>query len=150
MATEQEWSVRQRIDVAVEPVLAGGGGGLLLPALHAVQDELGYLPDEAVSALAERFNLSRADVHGVITFYRDFTTSTAGRPRVRVCRAEACQAVGAEVLLAAVRARLTEPVDAVFCLGNCALGPSAMVDGRLIGRATVERVLAAAGPEATP
>lgn len=144
MATEQDRSVRVRIDAAVEAACALGGGGLLLPALHAVQDALGYVPDEAVGVLAERFNISRADVHGVITFYRDFTTSPAGRPRIRVCRAEACQAVGAEALLAAVRETLDEPVDDVFCLGNCALGPAATVSGRLLGRATVERVVAVA------
>jgi formate dehydrogenase subunit gamma len=150
MATEQDRSMRQRIDDAVDAACAAGGEGLLLPALHAVQGAFGHVPEEAVAALADRFNLSRADVHGVITFYRDFTTSPAGHPRVRICRAEACQAVGAVALLAEVRDRLgREAVDEVFCLGNCALGPSAVIDGRLVGRATADRVVAAAGTVAT-
>jgi formate dehydrogenase subunit gamma len=147
MVRQVDPEVRRRIDVAVERVRAEGGDGLLLPALHAVQAEFGHVPDDAVAVLADRFNLSRADVHGVITFYRDFTTSPAGLPRVRVCRAEACQAVGANALLAAVRERLAgEAVGEVFCLGNCALGPSAIVAGRVVGRATVDRVLSAVHP----
>jgi formate dehydrogenase subunit gamma len=130
-----------------------GGGGPLLPALHAVQAEFGHLPEPTEAVLAQEFNLSRADVHGVITFYRDFTSSPAGRPRLRICRAEACQAVGGEALLASARERLdADAVDEVFCLGNCALGPSASVDGRVLGRATVERLAAAVAvaAEVTP
>jgi formate dehydrogenase subunit gamma len=147
MATQDGSSVQtaRRIDNAVEAARAGGGDGLLLPALHAVQSAFGYVPDDAVAVLADRFNLSRADVHGVVTFYRDFTTAPSGRPRVRVCRAEACQAVGANALLAAVREQLgSEAVGEVFCLGNCALGPSVSVDGQVLGLATVARVVAAA------
>jgi formate dehydrogenase subunit gamma len=144
--------------VAVAPVVraaleaAGRGQQALLPALHAVQDQLGHVPDEAVPVLAEELNLSRADVHGVLTFYRDFRREPVGRRHARVCRAEACQAVGAQAVLDAVAERLGVPVggttadgavtlDEVFCLGNCALGPSALVDGRLHGRLTAERLL---------
>src|SRR5512144_748640 len=141
MVTEQDDAVRARIDEAVAAARAGGGEGLLLPALQGVQADFGYVPEAAVAVLADRFNLSRADVHGVVTFYRDFTTSPGGRPRVRVCRAEACQFVGGEALLAAARERLgADAVGEVFCLGNCALGPSASVDGRVIGRATADRL----------
>jgi formate dehydrogenase subunit gamma len=132
-----------------------GGRGLLLPALHAVQDEFGHVPDEAVAVLAEEFNVSRADVHGVLTFYPDFRRQPGGRVTIAVCRAEACQAVGAGALLDEVAGRLGVPVGAVtpgggvaleevFCLGNCALGPSASVAGRVLGRATADRILAAA------
>jgi formate dehydrogenase subunit gamma len=146
--------VRAAVARAVERTRAGGGRGLLLPALHAVQAELGCVPEAAIGALAGEFNLSRADVVGVVSFYRDFRRTPGGRVTVRVCRAEACQAVGGEELLAAVAERLAVApggvtadgevgLDPVFCLGNCALGPAASVRGRTIGRATADRVLAA-------
>ncbi|MFI0964892.1 NAD(P)H-dependent oxidoreductase subunit E [Streptomyces sp. NPDC021080] len=118
--------------------------GALLPVLHAVQAKLGCVPQEAIAVLADEFNLSRADVHGVVTFYHDFRREPAGRVVVRICRAEACQALGADGLVA--RAREAGPalgetsadgaltVEQVFCLGNCALGPSVEVNGRLYGR----------------
>ncbi|MFB6516397.1 NAD(P)H-dependent oxidoreductase subunit E [Streptomyces sp. NPDC056401] len=118
--------------------------GALLPVLHAVQAELGYIPQEAIPVLADEFNLSRADVHGVVTFYHDFRREPAGRTVVRICRAEACQALGAQELVDYVRAAgmplgQTTPdgavtVEQVFCLGNCALGPALEVNGRLHGR----------------
>lgn len=120
--------------------------GPLLPILHAVQGELGCIPAEAVPVLADELNLSRADVHGVVTFYRDFRDRPAGRTTIRVCRAEACQALGADRLLSLLRTHAgLEPgqtaadgsltVEQVFCLGNCALGPSIQVNGLLRGRA---------------
>jgi formate dehydrogenase subunit gamma len=119
--------------------------GALLPILHAVQEALGCVPPEAIPVLAEELNLSRADVHGVMTFYHDFRSRPAGRTTVRVCRAEACQAVGAGRLVEHLLDRYgmspgeTSPdgsmtVEQVFCLGNCALGPAAQVNGRLHGR----------------
>jgi len=119
--------------------------GALLPILHAVQGALGYVPAEAIPVLADELNLSRADVHGVVTFYHDFRSEPAGRTTVRICRAEACQAVGAGRLVAYLRDEYgmslgeTSPdgsltVEQVFCLGNCALGPAAQVNGRLHGR----------------
>ncbi|MET8471710.1 formate dehydrogenase subunit gamma [Streptomyces sp. NPDC006422] len=143
-------------DVSVEGVVRRaaaahrGERGALLPVLHAVQAELGCVPQEAIPVLADEFNLSRADVHGVVTFYHDFRREPAGRSTVRVCRAEACQALGADRLVDHVRAsgltlgetsadgRVT--VEQVFCLGNCALGPSVEVDGRLHGRVTPARL----------
>ena len=90
--------------------------GALLPVLHGVQDALGYVPDDAVPLIAYELNLSRAEVHGVITFYHYFRTHAPGRHIVRICRAEACQALGARAL------------EAVYCLGNCGCGPSVLVD----------------------
>ncbi|MGQ4375691.1 NAD(P)H-dependent oxidoreductase subunit E [Streptomyces sp. SAS_267] len=118
--------------------------GALLPVLHAVQAELGCVPKEAIPVLADEFNLSRADVHGVVTFYHDFRAEPAGSVAVRVCRAEACQALGADGLVTYVReaglalgetsADGAVTIEQVFCLGNCALGPSVEVNGRLYGR----------------
>ena len=119
--------------------------GALLPILHAVQETLGCVPPEAIPVLADELNLSRADVHGVVSFYHDFRAEPAGRTTVRVCRAEACQAVGAERLVAHLRDRYRVSLgettldgsltaEQVFCLGNCALGPAAQVNGRLHGR----------------
>jgi formate dehydrogenase subunit gamma len=106
---------------------------------------LGYVPADAIPVLADELNLSRADVHGVVSFYHDFRSEPAGRTTVRICRGEACQAVGAERLVSHLRDSRgmslgeTSPdgaltVEQVFCLGNCALGPAAQVNGRLHGR----------------
>ena len=122
-----------------------GQRGALLPILHAVQEALGYVPPEAIPVLADELNLSRADVHGVMSFYHDFRSEPAGRTVVRICRGEACQAVGAERLVSHLRDSCGIPlgqtspdgaltVEQVFCLGNCALGPAAQVNGRLRGR----------------
>ncbi|MCW2650837.1 MAG: formate dehydrogenase subunit gamma [Mycobacterium sp.] len=119
--------------------------GALLPILHAVQEALDCVPPEAIPVLAEELNLSRADVHGVVTFYHDFRAQPAGRTVVRVCRAEACQAVGAGRLVSYLQDRYgmslgatshdgSVTVEQVFCLGNCALGPAVQVNGELIGR----------------
>ena len=134
--------------------------GALLPLLHAIRDELGYVPDEAVPFIAEGLNLSRADVHGVLTFYHDFRRARAGRHVVKLCRAEACQARGGAANEGAVAERLGVPMgetradgevtlEAIYCLGLCANGPSALVDGVPIADATPEAVLdALAGPKA--
>lgn len=124
--------------------------GALLPVLHAVQEALGYIPPEAVPVVAERMNLSRADVHGVISFYHYFRSTPPGRHIVHLCRAEACQSMSAQALEAHAKGRLgvgfhaTTPdgvfsLEPVYCLGNCALSPAMMVDGRLYGRVTPER-----------
>jgi formate dehydrogenase subunit gamma len=130
-----------------------GQRGALLPILHAIQGTLGYVPPEAIPVLADELNLSRADVHGVVSFYHDFRSTPAGRTTVRICRGEACQAVGAQRLVSHVRDRCgislgeTTPdgsltIEQVFCLGNCALGPAAQVNGRLRGRLDEERLSA--------
>lgn len=120
--------------------------GPMLPILHALQHEFGCVPREAVVLIAERLNLSRAEVHGVISFYHDFREAPAGRHVLKLCRAEACQSVGSEAnsrrLLDALGldwggttpdGRLT--VEAVYCLGLCATAPGALFDGAPIGRA---------------
>ncbi|WP_328885755.1 formate dehydrogenase subunit gamma [Streptomyces sp. NBC_00316] len=135
--------------------------GALLPILHALQAELGYVPKGAVPVLADELNLSRADVHGVVTFYHDFRAEPAGRRTVRVCRAEACQAQGAGQLVEYVQqsglalgqtaSDGSVTVEQVFCLGNCALGPAVEVDGRLYGRVDEQRLGALLhGPDRTP
>lgn len=119
--------------------------GALLPILHEIQREFGYIDPECVPVVAAELNLSRADVHGVVTFYRDFRPEPAGSTTVRLCRAEACQAVGAEALVAdveqvfGIKVGQTTPdgsvtLDQTFCLGNCALGPAAQVNGKTYGR----------------
>ncbi len=124
--------------------------GALLPVLHAVQEALGYIPPDVVPVVAERLNLSRAEVHGVISFYHYFRSTPPGRHTVHLCRAEACQSMNAQALEAHAKQRLgvgfhaTTPdgafsLEPVYCLGNCALSPAMMVDGRLYGRVTPER-----------
>ena len=124
--------------------------GALLPILHVLQDRLGFIPTDAVSVIAKTLNLSLAEVHGVISFYHYFRTAPSGRHVVHVCRAEACQAVGSTQLEAHVKKTLgieyhgTTPdgaitLEAVYCLGNCALGPSILIDKRLQGRVTPQR-----------
>ncbi|MFN0115018.1 MAG: formate dehydrogenase subunit gamma [Paracoccaceae bacterium] len=119
--------------------------GPLLPILHAVQAAFGHVPREALPVIAGGLNLSRAEVHGVVSFYHDFRESPAGRHTVKLCRAEACQAMGADDLAARAKARLgvdwheTTPngavtLEPVFCLGLCACGPAALVDGEVVGR----------------
>lgn len=122
--------------------------GPLLPILHDVVEECGYVAREDVVVIADVLNLSVAEVHGVVSFYKDFRTTPPAAHTVTLCRAEACQAVGAEQLFADARtARLGSDaagadveVDEVFCLGNCALGPSGTIDGRLYGRLDADRL----------
>ncbi len=119
--------------------------GALLPILHALQDEFGYVDKAAVPMIANALNLSHAEVHGVISFYHDFRHEEPGRHVLKVCRAEACQSMGCEKMIGHVENRLgvklgqtTEDhgftVEAVYCLGNCALSPAVMLDGKLYGR----------------
>ena len=119
--------------------------GALLPMLHAVQDTLGFVPAQAVPIIAEALNLSRAEVHGVVSFYHDFRRHPPGRHVLRLCRAEACQSMGA-VRVAELVQRETGigfgettadgdlTLEAVYCLGNCACAPAAMLDGEVVGR----------------
>lgn len=125
--------------------------GPVLRCLQAVQETFGYVPANAVSVIADACNVSRADVHGVLTFYADLRTQPPPAVPVRLCAAEACQAVGARELsqdwaasCAAdeALASTTGTNEAIYCLGNCALGPAAMVGNRLLGRATVASVRA--------
>lgn len=115
--------------------------GPLMPILHDVMAEFGYIDRADAVAIADVLNLSVADVHGVVSFYRDFRTTPAPAHVVALCRGEACQAVGAEALYAAAREAAAAggygpdtEVKQTFCFGNCALGPSGTIDGRLVGR----------------
>lgn len=123
--------------------------GALLPVLHAIQDALGFVPPAAVPRIAHALNLSQAEVHGVITFYHDFRSSPPGRHVLKLCRAEACQAMGADALAARLTGRLgiawkettpdgTLTIEPVYCLGNCALSPAVLLDGKLRGRITAD------------
>jgi formate dehydrogenase subunit gamma len=122
--------------------------GPLLEVLNDVMDARGYVSDDDVRDVADVLNLSVAEVHGVVSFYTDLRRTPPPAHTVRVCRAEACQSVGAEALHrevgAALAGRDDVEVHEVFCFGNCALGPSVEVDGRLRGRMTAARVLAEA------
>jgi formate dehydrogenase subunit gamma len=124
--------------------------GALMPVLHAVQERIGYIPAGAVPAIARGLNLSRAEVHGVISFYHDFRTERPGRKIIRVCRAESCQAMGAAALAAHIRQRLgidfgqtsrsgDFTLEPVYCLGNCACSPAIVVGDDLYGRVNPER-----------
>lgn len=126
--------------------------GPLLPILHAVNDAFGYVDERALPVIAGVLNLSRAEVYGTASFYHDFRRQPAGRKVVKICRAEACQSMGAMGLIAslekALGVRLGETgadgqltLEAVYCLGNCALAPAAMIDGRPVGRLDTEKVL---------
>ena len=125
--------------------------GALLPVLHALQHAFGHIPDEAVPVIAGALNLSRAEVHGVITFYHDFRREPAGRRVLKLCRAESCQARGGDAIAARAEQRLgvsmgettadrAVTLEPVYCLGLCASGPSAMLDERIVGRLSPERL----------
>jgi formate dehydrogenase subunit gamma len=119
--------------------------GPMLPILHMVQEEFGCIPEGAKQIIASALNLSRAEVHGVVTFYHDFRAQPAGRHVLKLCRAEACQSMGSEPLADKIKARLgidwhettadgTVTLEPVFCLGLCAQAPAAMLDGELHAR----------------
>lgn len=128
--------------------------GAALPILHALQDEFGFIPDEAVPLIASALNLSRAEILGVLTFYHDFRRNPAGRHVLKLCRAEACQSMDGPRIAQDLLAKLgigwgdTTPdgrltIEAVYCLGLCACAPSAMFDGDPIGRIDAEKLDAA-------
>jgi len=121
-----------------------------LPILHRVRDTLGHIPADAVPVIAEGLQITRAEVHGVISFYHDFNTHPIGNHRLQICRAEACQARGSRALEEHARARLgidyhqTTPdgeftLEPVYCLGNCATGPSVRIGNHIHGRVGTER-----------
>jgi formate dehydrogenase subunit gamma len=125
--------------------------GALLPVLHAVQDELGYIPPETVPAIAAALNLSRAEVHGVISFYHLLRSTPPGEKTVYICRAESCQAMGSAALEQLARKQLginfhetsadgRVSLEPVYCLGNCACSPSVMIDDKLHSRVTPDEL----------
>jgi formate dehydrogenase subunit gamma len=139
------------VEAETRAILAAHDGleGPLLPVLHALHARFGHLPPAALPVIAAALGLGRAEVHGVASFYHDFRRQPAGRRVIRLCRAEACQAVGGQALADHAQARLgigwgeTTPdgrvtLEPVFCLGLCACGPAALVDGAVAGRLTAE------------
>ncbi len=125
--------------------------GPLLPILHEVQDEFGFVPQEALPVIAEALNLSRAEVHGVMTFYHDYRNHPTGRHVLKLCRAEACQSMGGDALAERVKKALgidfhqttldgSVTLEPVFCLGLCSCAPAAMLDGAIHGRLDHETV----------
>ncbi len=129
----------------------GNAPGALIEILHDVQERLGFVPDAVLPGIAEALNLSRAEVYGVRTFYHDFRTELAGKHVLKLCVAEACQAMGADRLAASVAKSLGIEIggttangavtfEAVYCLGNCALAPAAMLDGKLMGRVSESKL----------
>lgn len=119
--------------------------GSLLPVLHAVQDAIGYIPEPALPMIARAHQISNAEIWGVVTFYHEFRLRPAGQHVLRLCRAESCKAVGADALADHARQKLgldwnaTTPdgrltLEPIFCLGLCACGPAALIDGKVVGR----------------
>jgi formate dehydrogenase subunit gamma len=134
-------------------IIAGlkGHDGPLLPILHAIQQAFGFIPEAAEPLIATALNISRAEVHGVVTFYHDFRREPAGRHVLKVCRAEACQSMGSDALVGHLErslglrcgetsadGRIT--LEAVYCLGLCAVAPTAMLDGAVVGRLNERRL----------
>jgi formate dehydrogenase subunit gamma len=124
--------------------------GALLPILHGIQDALGHVPREAIAQIALALNLSRAEIHGVVSFYHYFRTSPPGRHTVYLCRAESCQSMGANHLVEHAKAKLgvdfhettrdgAFTLEPIYCLGNCACSPAMMIDDEVYGRVTPER-----------
>lgn len=154
MSLSSDMSIAQKIDPLIAEHCDQKGG--LLPLLHAVQEAIGYIPAESVLTIAQAFNLSRAEVHGVITYYHFFRSKPAGRHVIQVCRAEACQSCGGEALLAhaekvlgckshETRADGRVTLEAVYCLGLCASSPALQINDTLYARMTpakLEAVLA--------
>ena len=127
-----------------------GQAGALLPILHGIQDALGFVPPESTPEIAKALNLSRAEVHGVVSFYHYFRTTPSGKHRFFVCRAESCQAMGADRLIEHAKTKLgigfheTTPdgkftLEPIYCLGNCALSPAMMVNEEIYGCVSPER-----------
>ena len=142
----------------IEDILDAHDGmeGSLLPILHAIQAAFGHVPQDALPIIAKRLNQTRAEIHGVMSFYHDFREQPAGQHVLKLCRAEACQAMGADRVAAHAQKALgidfhqttkdgKVTLEPIFCLGLCACAPAAMVDGRLLGRvdeAAVDAILA--------
>jgi formate dehydrogenase subunit gamma len=146
MSTVQNWDADRALsrigELAETP-------GALLPILHALQKEFGYVDPAAIPLIADALNISKAEVHGVISFYHEFRHHPPGQHVLKVCRAEACQSMGCDQLIDHVEKRLgaklgeTTPdgnftLDAVYCLGNCALSPAVMLDGKPYGRVSAQ------------
>jgi len=148
MAAFRAWDTELASEIVANHA---GQEGPLLPILHEMQETFGCVPEPAVPLIAQALNLSRAEVHGVVTFYHDFRREPPGRHVLKLCRAEACQAAGGDALAARAESKLGVPlgettadgrvtVEATYCLGLCAVGPSAMIDGRVVARLDEKRL----------
>lgn len=148
MTTSVDWNPDRASAIIAEYI---GREGPTLLILQALQDAFGHVPEAAIPMVAQALNLSRAEVHGVFTFYHDLRDKLAGRHVLKLCRAEACQAAGCESLVAHAESKLGIAIgetsadqrvtlEPVYCLGLCATAPSAMLDGRVIGRLNSQRL----------
>ena len=148
MPAHAPWNVARANALIAE---SAGLAGPLLPILHAFVEEFGYIDEAAEPLIAEALNMSRAEVHGVVTFYHDFRRQPAGRHVLKLCRAEACQAAGGDAVAARAEQRLgialgetsadgRVSLEPVYCLGLCACAPSAILDGRVHGRLDDNRI----------
>jgi formate dehydrogenase subunit gamma len=144
----QSWNAERATEIIQQGI---GREGPALPILHALQAAFGHIPEAAVTMVAAALNLSRAEMHGVVTFYHDFRREPPGRHVLRLCRAEACQAAGGDHLAARAQAKLgvamgdttadgSVTLEPVYCLGLCATAPAGMLDGRVIGRLDEDRL----------
>jgi formate dehydrogenase subunit gamma len=149
----QGWNVTPPIEDTARAIIARHltHEGAVLPILHALQAEFGYLPEETLPVVAEALNISRAEIYGIATFYHDFHFEPRGKHVLALCRAEACQSMGAQALAGQAQARLgvgfgettrdgQVTLEQTFCLGLCACAPSAAIDGKLIGRLTPQKL----------
>jgi formate dehydrogenase subunit gamma len=144
----EEWSAERAAEIIASHA---DREGAVLPVLHQLQATFGYVPQAVVPMIAEALNLSRAEVHGIVTFYHDFRSEPPGRHVLKLCRAEACQACGSDALAQRAEARLRVKMgetttdervtlEPVYCLGLCAVAPAAMLDERVIGRLNETRL----------
>ena len=148
MARYETWSEERGAEVIKQHAQQAGAA---LPILHALQETFGYVHADAVKMVASTLNLSRAEMHGIVTFYPDFRSAPAGDHVLKLCRAEACQSMGADALAARAREKLRVDwhettadkrvtLEPVFCLGLCACAPAAMLDSQVFGRLDAERL----------
>jgi formate dehydrogenase subunit gamma len=148
MSVYEPWDEARGAEIIAEH---SQGDGTTLVILHALQEAFGYVPEAAIPMVASALNLSRAEVYGVFTFYHDFRKKPAGRHVLKLCRAEACQAAGGDRLAARAEAKLgvalgnttadeRVTLEPIYCLGLCATAPSAMLDGRVVGRLDEARI----------
>jgi formate dehydrogenase subunit gamma len=148
MTVYEPWSAERGAEIIAENIHLEGAA---LVILHALQEAFGYVPEPAIPMVASALNLSRAEVHGVFTFYHDFRHQPPGRHVLKLCRAEACQAAGGDAIAARAEARLgvslgnttadeRVTLEPIYCLGLCATAPSAMLDGRVVGRLDEARI----------
>ena len=147
----QDLETKQDLDVRLATLISEHQHmpGALMPLLHAIQDNIGYVPESAYSQIGKALSLSVAEVHGVVTFYHHFRTHKPGRHVMQICRAESCQSMGSEALEAHAKKCLNVDyhqttsddaitLEAVYCLGNCALSPAVMVDEEVYGRVSAD------------